>query len=307
MRFCYDATRFGSGLEEAVELAADRGMTACEYSFDAFNDAPGGEVLEGSASGESSAAFAIDKLSDVEEEHLRSVAALCQERNVEISCLRLNQQVKVSDEKSVANFNATINNLALIAKALDCKRIVFYLYPESSESWLDSVERVLVPIVEKLSQAGIRLVLSTGTAAAYRGSSLRNWRPLEPQEWRNLIAHVPDLFLSFSVADCAWQGIDYLRILPNLVSAIDHVEAQDVEVMRNIISDSGYFGPLFWRYKTVGKGQVDWSQFVEALKLYDFNGSLSIQFNDEFASENEQGLWDALETSMKVLAPLVKY
>lgn len=290
MRLCYDATRFGSGLQEAVELAADRGLSACEYSFESFDTSS-----------------KTKKLSAAELEHLDSVASLCKKLNVEIACLRLSTQLKVSDKKSIRDFNAMVEKLSKVALALNCKRILFYLLPEAGPDWIRSVEDCLKPILESLSKAGLRLVLSTGTPASARGQSLKNWRPLEPQEWRELLAGLPELCLSFSVADCAWQGIDYLRILPNLVKAIDHVEAQDVEVIRQIIADSGYFGPLFWRYKTVGKGQVDWAQFVEALKLYEFDGSLSIQFNDEFSSENEQGLWEALDGSIKVLAPLVKY
>ena len=290
MRLCYDATRFGSGLQEAVELAADRGLSACEYSFESFETGKSAK-----------------KLSADETEHLKSVAELAKLKDIEISCLRLNMQLVASDKKNARAFAAMIDKLAAVADTLNCKRIIFYALAEADEDWLDNLESTLNPIVEKLSKSGIRLLMSTGTPANCRGRSLKFWRPVEPQEWRDLLARIPELSLSFSVADCVWQGIDYLRILPNLVKAIDHVEAQDVEVIRQIISDNGYFGPLFWRYKTVSKGQVDWGQFVEALKLYDYNGSLSIQFNDEFASENEQGLWDAFESSTKLLAPLVKY
>lgn len=291
MRLCYDATRFGSGLQEAVEIAAEKGLSACEYSFDSFET--GGKSAK--------------KLSADETEHLKSVADFCKEKDVEMSCLRLNTLLVASDKKSVRSFNSMIDKLASVADALHCKRIVFYLLAESADGWMDSVEAAVAPIVEKLNKQGIRLLMSTGTPAPFRGRSLKNWRPLEPQEWREIISRIQELSLSLSIADCVWQGIDYLRMLPNLVQVVDHVEAQDVEVIRQIISDNGYFGPLFWRYKIVGKGQVDWGQFVEALKLYDYSGSLSIQFNDEFTSENEQGLWDALESSTKLLAPLVKY
>ncbi len=290
MRLCFDATRFGSGLYEAVELAASKNLTACEFGFSSF------EVEKGSK-----------KLSKDEKDYLDSVHELCSKNSIEISALKLRTPVKVSDKNSLRDFKTQIDKLAKVAAVLKSQRIIFQLEAEAGKDWLLEVEKMLTPIVESLKKKQIKLSLSLSTPEIYAGKSLRGWRPLEPQEWRELLAGVPDLSLSFSVADCAWQGIDYLRILPPLVKAIEHVEAQDVQVNRQIISDSGLFGPLWWRYMTVGKGQVDWGQFVEALKLYEYNGDLSITFNDEFACENEQGLWEALDTSIKVLAPLVKY
>ncbi len=291
MRLCFDATRFGSGLQEAVQLAADKNLSACEFAFDKFDESSKGAW----------------QLSSDEQEYLQSVKELSQRLTIEIACLKLRTILKVSDKKSQREFKSLIDKLSKVAQALDCKRLLFYMEAEPQHDWLSQAEEALNPIVASLKKKGISLLLSLSTPESFQGKSLRTWRPIEPQEWRELLAGVPDLELSFSVADCAWQGIDYLRILSGLAPAIAHVEAQDVEMNRQIISENGLFGPLFWRYMTVGKGSVDWAQFVEALKLYEFSGSLSIQFNDDFASENEQGLWEALDGSIKVLAPLIKY
>ena len=129
---------------------------------------------------------------------------------------------------------------------------------------------------------------------------------MEPQDWRDLVAACPGLSLSFSPADCVWLGIDYLRILSGLAAVIDHVEAHDVEINRDLLVDSGMFGPLWWRYRVPGKGQVDWGQLIEALKLYDFQGSISIHLDDEFVASDEEELENALDGGLKKLAPLVR-
>ncbi len=290
MRLCFDATRFGTGLQEAIELAAQKQIPTCEFTFANLGD-----------ESESSA------LSDEEKEFLNGIADAASSNSVQILCLRNGIALKVSEEKSVADFKAQTEKLANVAEALSCKRIIFYLIAEPHDNWIESVENVLNPILSSLKDREIRLTLSLAAPEKYRGKSLRSWRPIEPQEWRNLLAGVPDLSLSFSVADCAWQGIDYLKILPALVPAIEHVEAQDVHVNRQIISENGIFGPLWWRYMTVGKGQVDWGQFIEALKLYEYSGDLSVQFNDDYSLESENALLEALDSSVKLLAPLVKY
>jgi sugar phosphate isomerase/epimerase len=290
MRLCFDATRFGSGLQEAVSLAVEKQLGACEFCFEKFDTAEeGGRGLSAAEKG-----------------YLNSVAEFSRDNNIEIAALKLKTILKVSDRNSLRDFKAMIGKLAAVAGLLSCKRLLFYLQGEPSADWLTRVETALNPVVAGLKKKGLTLVLSLSTPSAYLSRSLRSWRAIEPDEWRALLAGIPGLGLSFSVADCAWQGIDYLRILSSLAPAIEHVEAQDVQVNRQIIAENGLFGPLWWRYMTVGKGQIDWAQFVEALKLYDYAGSLSIHFEDEFASEGE-GLFEALETSIKVLAPLVKY
>jgi len=65
------------------------------------------------------------------------------------------------------------------------------------------------------------------------------------------------------------------------------------------------YGPLWWRYRLPGKGQVDWTQLVEALKLYDFKGTFSIHLDDEFVANDHESLEQALESSLKLLAPIV--
>jgi sugar phosphate isomerase/epimerase len=291
MRLCFDATRFGSGLQEAVQFAAEQNLSAFDFSFGKF------EVSKKAAR----------KLDKTELDYLKGVHEQCQKQGISISCLRLNALLKISEKKSVSEFSSMCDKLVKVSAELACKQILFYMEAEADPDWLEQAEKILTNLVGAAKENNVSLVLSLSTPETFRGRSLKFWRPLELDELRHLLAGVPDLSLSFSVADCAWQGIDYLKILPGLVPAIAHVEAQDVQVNRQIISENGIFGPLWWRYMTVGKGQVDWGQFVEALKLYDYQGDLSISFNDEFASENEQGLWEALEMSKKLLLPLVKY
>jgi hypothetical protein len=36
MKLCFDATKFGSGLDGAIELASSKGIKSVEYSFAPF-------------------------------------------------------------------------------------------------------------------------------------------------------------------------------------------------------------------------------------------------------------------------------
>lgn len=291
MKLCIDATRFGFGLIEAVELAAMKGAQAVEYTFEPFDT---------SAKGSTS-------LSAQEKDYLKQVRTQCERLEVEIACLRLNTWLNVADKKAVKHFQQVMKKLARVAAASGCSRLVCSLQPNSENNWVEQAVAALEPVIKDLEKNDVKLLLSLATPQVNLGQPLRNWRPLEPHEVRNLLAHLPGLSLSFSAADLAWQNIDYLQLLPHFVSAIEHVEANDVEINRAMLADSGLFGPLWWRYRMAGKGQIDWRQLVEALKLYDYKGTLSIHIDDEFAGESIQDLEDSLETSVKFMRPLLKY
>ena len=275
MRLCFDATRFGSGLDGAIELASQKGLSAVEYSFAPF------------ATGK-----APKKLDAKEKKSLAHVARLSEEKDVSFACLNLDYSVDAEDQKS--------------AEILSCPRISFSVTVGANGAWKERLEEAFPSVNEILENHSIKPLLRLSTALDLRGTSLKGWRTMEPQDWRDLISACPGLSLSFSPADCVWLGIDYLRILSGIAAAIDHVEAHDIEINRDLLVDSGMFGPLWWRYRVPGKGQVDWGQLIEALKLYDYQGSISIHLDDEFIASDEEELEHALDGSLKKLAPLVR-
>ena len=289
MKFCFDATRFASGLDGAIELAASNGAGAVEYSFAPF------------APPKSSKGQDAD-----EKAHLTGVYDLALAKNVEFACLNLDYELDAGNKKSVKQFLPMITKLASVAQAIGCEKVSFFLRPGADEEWMQPFATEYVALSEKLAEYDVRPLVRLSTPTDYRGISLKKWRAMEPQEWRDLISLCPGLSFVYSPADLLWLGIDYLTNLPGMVAAIDHVVAHDVEINRTILTDSGMFGPLWWRYRLAGKGQVDWRQFVEALKLYDYQGTFSLQLDDEFVDDDTQSLSDALAEGKRFFAPLLK-
>ncbi len=289
MRLCFDATRFGSGLDGAIDLASARQLTAVEYSLAPFN-----------TSSRSSKNVKGDEL-----KYFQSVGALAEERGVEIACLNLDYTHSPGG-KGTTNFLRMLTKLASVAEAVHCPRISFFLTPGVDDKWKDSFEAEYKELEGELSERGVKPLLRLSTPVTSRGVSLKRWIAMEPQDWRDLLSSCSGLALSFSPADCVWLGIDYLQILPGITSAIEHIEANDIEIHREILKDSGMYGPLWWRYRKVGKGQVDWRQFIEALKLYGYEGTFSIHLDDEFIAEEPTVLEDALDEGIKELGRLVR-
>lgn len=198
-----------------------------------------------------------------------------------------------------------LRKLLLVAQAAGCPRVSFCIAPGSNDEWRASLASLVHECQESIDNGDVHLLLRLSTPQENRGRSLKHWRAMEPQDWRDLISDIPNLGLSFSPADCLWLGIDYLKVLAGIIKAVEHVEAHDIEINRDLLSDSGMYGPLWWRYRVPGKGQVDWRQLIELLKLYDYQGSFSIHLDDEFISDEAENLQDALESTLNFIRPLL--
>jgi len=289
MQLCFDATRFGAGLDGAILLAAKKKIPAIEYSFAPF-----------AVRGEKSAG-----LSNKETTFLQRIKGLSEENNVSIACLSIDSCLTINGKSPDKNFSRMVHKVVKVAKIVDCKKLAINVKITGENNWLESAEEKIGILKTELEEQDIGLLLRLSTAKEFRNTSLKHWLAMEPQDWRDLMAGCPGLSLSFSPADCVWLGIDYLKILSGIVSGIDHIEAHDVEISRTMLSDSGMYGPLWWRYRVPGKGQVDWSQLIEALKLYGFEGYFSIHLDDEFVSDDLESLEEALDNALKSVAPLV--
>jgi sugar phosphate isomerase/epimerase len=288
MKLCFDATRFGGGLDGAILLAAERGLASVEYCFDEF------------------ATKGVQEVKGKEKTYLERVARLSSKNNVAVSCLSLDYEHVPGDKTSNKKFVGMLSKLMEVATVLKCPRVGFFLAPGDDDGWKEKFEKEYAEIFPLFQEREIGLLLRTSTPLKHRGVSLKRWRAMEPQDWRDLISGCPDLSLSFSPGDCLWSGIDYLQILAPLTPIIEHIEANDVEILRTLLKDSGTFGPLWWRYRQIGKGQVDWGQFIDALKLYDFKGTFSIHLDDEFIATDDISMSDALDECLHKLRPFVR-
>lgn len=289
MQLCFDATRFGCGLNDAVTLAAQKGVSQIEFSFAPFT-----------------ASSKSNELDDNERNHLASVKEISRQENVELACLNLDFSLSPDDKQSHKKFRDMLAKLGHVAESIDCKRIAVSVLPSAQSQWTEVVCNEISHAQKTLAEHDVHLLLRLSTPQAMRNQSLRKWQAMEPQNWRDIIAQCPGLSLSFSPADCLWQSIDYLQILPGIAQAVEHVEAHDIEINRPMLTDSGLFGPLWWRYRIPGKGQIDWRQLIEALKLYDFQGTFSVHLDDEFVGDDFEDLENALDEGIRLISPLLK-
>ena len=184
MKLCFDATRFGAGLEGAIEIASEKGIPCVEYSFEPF-----------ATTGKTGKSLKVK-----ERKYLESVKDLCAQKNVEIACLNLLYTHTSGNKKSVKKFHGMIEKLSKVANVLGCKYVSFYLEPGVDQSWKDEFEKEFQEILPITQEQNVILLLKLSTPQSARSKSLKKWRAMEPQDWRDLLSVCDGLSLSFSPA-----------------------------------------------------------------------------------------------------------
>ena len=93
----------------------------------------------------------------------------------------------------------------------------------------------------------------------------------------------PALGLNLDPSHLVWLEVDYERAVQDYGERIFHVHAKDTEIRRDerhrrsILS----LGVGWQAGRMPGRGEVDWSRFVGALRGVGYDGVLSVEHEDE--------------------------
>ncbi len=288
MKLACNISKFNCGIEKAIELIQPYNFNSLEMNLANFK------------------VKSNEKLTKTEISYFKKLLKTAHKANLTFDIINFNECIDEIKKNSLDQELNMFKKLVYLAKILDCHKIGVYINPDYGSDWQTKIINHLTNLNDIANSNDLKLLLRLSTPSNFRKSSMSNWRATNPQIWRELIASIEGLCLSFSPADCVWLGINYLDILPGIVAAIENVEAFDIEINRTLLSDSGLFGPLWWQYRMAGKGLVDWRQLIETLKLYNYDQTVSIQLEDDFLEETDTEYENGLKASIKILKPLIK-
>ena len=138
--------------------------------------------------------------------------------------------------------------------------------------------------------------------------AMENWYATNIQHlghWERLFEVVPnDNFgLNFDPSHLLWQGIDYIHAVDQFASRIFHSHAKDTEIKERELRRVGNQGSGWWRYVIPGLGQVRWGEYISALRRNGYNGTLSIEHEDD-AVEREEGFLIGKKYLEQFIVPL---
>jgi sugar phosphate isomerase/epimerase len=97
--------------------------------------------------------------------------------------------------------------------------------------------------------------------------------------------------LNFDPSHLVHQQIDYIEAVHHLAKRIFHTHAKDTEINYRRMHYRGVYESGWWRYRIPGRGEINWTAYVSALKEIGYDYVLSIEHEDGFFGR-EQGFID---------------
>ena len=120
----------------------------------------------------------------------------------------------------------------------------------------------------------------------------------------------PNLGCNYDPSHMFWQGIDPIAAIRLLGGAIFHVHAKDTQMYERNLPMSGVLDTKpytderhrAWIFRTVGFGHGEqwWREFASTLRMYGYDGTLSIEHEDSLMSA-EEGLTKAVQFLKRVV------
>jgi sugar phosphate isomerase/epimerase len=149
---------------------------------------------------------------------------------------------------------------------------------------MDAFLQTFGPIVELAEKKNVKL--------AFENCPLMGNIAISPYMWRELFSHLQSDYvgLTYDPSHLVWQGIDPIEPLFEFSNKIFHVHAKDTVVDRKILKDRGILTDFsWWHYTIPGQGEIDWKAFFSALSAIGYQGTVSIEHEDDkYAGSLEQ-------------------
>jgi sugar phosphate isomerase/epimerase len=130
-----------------------------------------------------------------------------------------------------------------------------------------------------------------------------------PAIWRRMYQEIPspNFGLNYDPSHMLWQQMDYIAPLGEFSSRIFRVHLKDVAVDRQKLDQVGILAyPLeFHSPKLPGRGDIDWTSFLRALKHSGYDGPVCVEVEDREFEADLAHRKQALALSFQYLRPLI--
>ncbi|MDE6949668.1 MAG: TIM barrel protein [Lachnospiraceae bacterium] len=179
------------------------------------------------------------------------------------------------------------------AKAMGVKVVTFFMgspiwkywysFPQTSEKMIEegyqTIKELFRSIMEEFDSCGVKLALEVHpTEIAFDYWSTK--KLLEVFDYR------PTLGINFDPSHLIWQGLDPAVFLFDFADRIYHVHVKDTKLNLNgrngILGSHITFGDQRrgWNFVSPGHGDVDFDNIIRVLNQIEYNGPLSIEWED---------------------------
>jgi len=126
-----------------------------------------------------------------------------------------------------------------------------------------------------------------------------------PAIWRRAFEIIPskNFGLTYDPSHFIWQGIDYIKPLYEFKDRIFHVHYKDIKMYRDKLNDHGHMAyPLdYMSPKIPGLGDVQWGEFVSALRDIGYTGDAVIEIEDKSFEADDDSIKDSIKQSYRFM------
>lgn len=186
-----------------------------------------------------------------------------------------------------------MKDTARAAKAMGCDVVTgfmgsgvwkyWYSFPQTSEEMIEAAYQEQVelwsPIFDVFDECGIKFALEVHpTEIAFDYWTTK--RLLETFKYR------PTLGINFDPSHLIWQGVNPTLFLQDFIERVYHVHIKDTFVnldgRNGILGSHLTFGNMKrgWNFVSPGHGDVDFDKIIRVLNENDYQGPLSIEWED---------------------------
>lgn len=160
---------------------------------------------------------------------------------------------------------------------------MWYSFPQTTEEQVEeayqTMKRLWTPILDVFDEYNVKLALEVHpTEIAYDYWSTK--KLLEVFEYR------PTIGINFDPSHLIWQGVDPAVFLYDFADRVYHVHIKDAKVNLNgrngILGSHITFGDQRrgWNFVSPGHGDVDFDNIIRVLNQKNYEGPLSIEWED---------------------------
>jgi len=180
---------------------------------------------------------------------------------------------------------------------------LLYSFPPIAPGQIEAGYRLLAerwnPILDVFGECGVRFGLEVHpTEIAFDIVTAR--RALDALNNR------PEFGFNYDPSHLGYQGVDYVRFLYEFKDRIYHVHMKDV-YWSPVAKRSGVFGghlnfgdaERFWDFRSLGHGSVNFEEIIRALNQINYQGPLSIEWEDS-GMDREHGAAEAAAFTKKI-------
>lgn len=141
---------------------------------------------------------------------------------------------------------------------------------------LDAFVDTFGPLVELAEKNHVRL--------CFENCPLMGNIAISPVMWHKIFERLESecLGLAYDPSHLVWEMMDPYAPISEFKDKIFHFHAKDTKIDREQLSRTGILTDFsWWTYRIPGRGEIDWGRMLGELKKIGYDGTISIEHEDQ--------------------------